>query len=71
MKKNSWIIFPYLCKGCGLCLEKCPTKALSFGQVKGVYGNPTPQIDEKKCIWCGLCEEVCPDCALVVKKKNA
>ena len=71
MKKGSWTIFPYLCKGCGLCLEKCPTKALSFGQARGVYSNPTPDVNEKKCTLCGLCEEICPDCALAVKKKNA
>lgn len=71
MKKGSWTIFPYLCKGCGLCLEKCPTKALTFSKVSGAYSNPTPDVNEKKCILCGLCEEVCPDCAIVVKKKNA
>lgn len=71
MKKGSWLVFPYLCKSCGLCLEKCPTKALTFGQVKGVYSSPVPEVNEKKCTFCGLCEEICPDSALVVKKQNA
>jgi 2-oxoglutarate ferredoxin oxidoreductase subunit delta len=71
MRKSSWIIYPKFCKGCGLCLVKCPTKALSFGQNKGVYGNPVPQVDRKKCLFCGWCEEICPDSALTVKKQSA
>ncbi len=71
MKKGDWVIFPYLCKGCGLCLAKCPVKALSFGKTPGVYSNPTPIVDQKKCILCGLCEEVCPDCAITIKKQTA
>lgn len=71
MKNGSWMIFPRLCKGCGICLEKCPRKALFWGKILGVYSNLTPAVDEKKCNLCGLCEIFCPDCALVVKKKSA
>ena len=41
------------CKGCGLCLKKCPTGAIS-GQKKGVH-----TIDVGECIKCGACIEVC------------
>ena len=46
-------IDPEKCKGCGLCLKKCPTGAIS-GQKKGVH-----TIDIGKCIKCGACLEVC------------
>ena len=26
------IVFHGLCKGCGLCIEKCPFKAIKFSQ---------------------------------------
>jgi len=48
-----YYINPEKCKGCGLCLKKCPTGAIS-GEKKGVH-----TIDVGKCIKCGACFEVC------------
>ncbi len=59
---------PSLCKGCGLCIEKCPVKALSFGQDLGVFATPVPVVDLNKCILCGNCRRFCPDGAISVKK---
>ena len=56
------------CKGCGICLLKCPTGALSWGEELGVYGNPVPVIDLEKCIACGNCLNFCPDGAIIAKK---
>jgi len=39
--KALFTIFPGLCKGCGLCKEKCPEKALDWSSTLGVYGTPT------------------------------
>jgi len=69
VKKGSWTVFLGLCKGCGLCLEKCPTKAIIFSSEKGVYNQPVPKINPEKCNLCGICETICPDCALRVEKK--
>jgi len=63
------ILIPKLCKGCGICILKCPVAALKFGKTLGVYGTPTPEIDLKKCIACGNCSRFCPDCAIKVVKK--
>jgi 2-oxoglutarate ferredoxin oxidoreductase subunit delta len=66
-------VFHGLCKGCGLCLEKCPQKAIIFSKKDlGVYSTPSVEIDPKKCNACGICEITCPDSALKVEKlKNA
>ena len=48
-----YYINPEKCKGCGLCIKKCPTGAIS-GQKKGVH-----TIDVTKCIKCGACLEAC------------
>lgn len=60
-----------LCKGCGMCIEKCPVKCLKWdNKILGVYNTPTIDIDIDKCIVCGLCELYCPDCAISVKGKK-
>ena len=65
------IVFQGLCKGCGICIEKCPFKAINFSKKDlGVYGTPSIEIDMKKCAACGLCEINCPDSALRIKKVN-
>ncbi len=68
-KGKSLTVFHGLCKGCGLCIAKCPQKAIKFSEKDlGVYSTPSVEIDINKCNACGICETVCPDCALKVKK---
>lgn len=43
-----------LCFSCGLCVNKCPEKSLSFVDSKVVW-------DEKKCVGCDTCISVCPN----------
>ncbi len=69
-ERGFWTVFPGLCKGCGLCLQKCPQKCLSWSDILGVYGTLTVQNDSSRCITCGICQKVCPDCALLVERKN-
>ncbi len=68
VKKGSWTVFLDLCKGCGLCLVKCPKKALCFGKKQGVYSTPAPAVDPEKCELCGICEMLCPDSAIRQEK---
>ena len=65
------IVKPSLCKGCGICIEKCPVGALSFGEDLGVFGFPVPKIDLAKCINCGNCRRFCPDGAIAVEKNQS
>lgn len=68
-KKNYWQ-FPSLCKSCGICLEHCPTKALTWSNDKLSYiSRPMPEVNLEKCIACGICASHCPDCAIKVEKK--
>lgn len=68
VKNGSWTVFSELCKSCGLCLQKCPNKALIFGKEKGFTGGSLPQVDPEKCNLCRTCEINCPDCAIKVEK---
>jgi len=71
-EKAFFYIFPELCKGCGLCIEKCPVDNLGWAQVLGVYGTPCvePGHSDKECTGCGMCELFCPDCAINIEKKK-
>lgn len=76
IRKKARSVNEDLCTGCGLCIERCPTKAKSefdegIGERKATY-IPFPQavplvpvIDREVCLWftkgrCGLCQKVCP-----------
>jgi uncharacterized protein (DUF362 family)/Pyruvate/2-oxoacid:ferredoxin oxidoreductase delta subunit len=50
-----------LCKKCGVCVQDCPPKAMTF-----VRGSP-PKIDYNKCIRCYCCQELCPQNAVSVR----
>lgn len=68
-KENiKWQRFPEYCKGCGLCIVRCPVHALSFTKDLGFLGNPLPVVDMEKCIGCGKCADICPDGAIKVDK---
>jgi len=49
-----------ICIGCGVCVFKCPTKALSLDE------NRVLQFDGSKCIGCGACQVNCPHKAIEV-----
>ncbi len=68
VKKGYFAIFPGLCKGCGLCIQKCPKQCLTWSKTLGVYGTPTVIPDKGDCISCGICAQVCPDCAILLAK---
>ncbi len=70
-KDLKWTTFPEICKSCGLCIEKCPVKCLSFDPERVDYlGLPIVKCDAEKCIACLTCERSCPDGAIVVEKQK-
>lgn len=66
--KAVFTIFAGLCKGCGLCREKCPEHALQWSHNLGVYGTPTVAPTAELCKACRICEQVCPDCAIAITR---
>ena len=65
---KKWVQFPDECKSCGLCIELCPKKCLSFDESEpGHFGQPTIKCEIKDCIQCRICENGCPDMAIRVK----
>jgi 2-oxoglutarate ferredoxin oxidoreductase subunit delta len=56
-----------LCKGCSICVDFCPRKALQQSKKltrRGFY--PPERVKEKECSGCRLCELTCPDLAIWV-----
>lgn len=71
-KKGIFAVSPDLCKGCGLCIEKCPSQVLDWSKKIGVYGTPIVEAKRiESCTACLLCQYLCPDNAIdVIKKKS-
>ena len=74
------------CTGCGLCVEKCPTKSpsewdLEMGMRKAIYkpfGQAVPNvpvIDKEHCLFftkgrCKICQKLCPAGAVDYEQKE-
>jgi 2-oxoglutarate ferredoxin oxidoreductase subunit delta len=55
------------CKGCEICVNRCPVNALEYSDVlnkKGIYPPKLKEVNE--CNFCRLCELLCPDFAITV-----
>ncbi len=48
---------PEDCTNCGLCIEVCPTEAISTQEIDG---KVVAVINPDECTNCGLCIETCP-----------
>jgi 2-oxoglutarate ferredoxin oxidoreductase subunit delta len=59
------------CKGCGLCVEVCPTGALGLSEKRNSSGyRVVAFLPEKGCKVCGFCYLICPDAALEVWRRR-
>jgi len=56
------VIDPEACTGCGICVERCPTDAISL------TGEGWVQRDESACLGCGVCSRFCPEEAIALKE---
>lgn len=69
-EKGRWNGYPGLCKGCGLCIEKCPVKVIEWSKELGFLGTPMVLPRIEGCIVCGVCQTVCPDAAIHIERKG-
>ena len=59
------------CKGCGLCVESCPQKAMELSPDLNHYGvHPAQQIADG-CSGCGICYFVCPEPGAITVYRRA
>ena len=49
------------CKGCGFCVEFCPTGALELSGSYNRKGYHPPIVIEDDCVYCEVCELICPE----------
>ncbi|PNX49724.1 MAG: 4Fe-4S ferredoxin [Thermoplasmata archaeon M9B1D] len=64
------------CKGCRICIERCPVNALEESDKMNKRGVRPPRLKKvNECNYCRLCELLCPDLAITVftddKKKES
>jgi 2-oxoglutarate ferredoxin oxidoreductase subunit delta len=70
---GSVVIAVERCKGCGFCVEFCPTKALQLSDQYNAKGyHPPMLISQELCSGCNMCGLLCPDFAIYgfVRKKR-
>ena len=65
--KNHISVVRVYCKGCGLCVDACPTGTLELeDNIDSKYGVSVKVGAEDYCIDCKMCEQRCPDFAIFV-----
>jgi 2-oxoglutarate ferredoxin oxidoreductase subunit delta len=69
-KRGSFSFFPQLCKGCGLCIQKCPTQVIEWSEQLAFNGAPGVKPRMEGCIVCGICQNVCPEPAISILRHD-
>jgi len=54
-------VVTHLCKGCGLCIKHCPTKAIEFSENFNEMGYKYALYKGSGCTGCGICFYMCPE----------
>jgi len=65
-------VSPETCKGCGLCVKRCPMDALQLKRstfAKNKVGK-VAVLDQELCIGCGVCAYKCPTDSLALERRE-
>ncbi len=54
------------CKGCGVCVENCPTSSIQLSKLVNNKGYHYSEMVNDSCIGCANCAVVCPDSVITV-----
>jgi len=66
-KSHQITLRPFYCKGCGLCVDICPTGVLLLNNNKrSKWGITVIKSAPDYCIGCRMCEQRCPDFAILI-----
>ena len=57
------------CKGCGLCVQRCPMEVLELSEDEDGRGKKSMLIAPDRCLGCGLCVYKCPTQSLVLEQR--
>ncbi|MCK5397063.1 MAG: 4Fe-4S binding protein [Thermoplasmata archaeon] len=59
------------CKGCEICIKRCPVQALELSTELNKRGVYPPKLKENnECTFCRLCELLCPDFVISVTREE-
>jgi 2-oxoglutarate ferredoxin oxidoreductase subunit delta len=60
-----------ICKGCGICVYRCPKGVLGISDHRNAKGvSVIEAVNPENCVACGTCEINCPDLAICVIKES-
>lgn len=54
------------CKGCGVCVENCPSGCIGLSKTVNGKGYRFAEMVADTCVGCGSCGIVCPDSVITV-----
>ncbi|MBW2053421.1 MAG: 4Fe-4S binding protein [Deltaproteobacteria bacterium] len=63
---------PETCKGCGLCVKRCPMEAVRLvttDEAKNKVGK-IAVLEQDLCIGCGVCAFKCPTSSIVLERRD-
>jgi len=59
------------CKGCGLCVEFCPSHTIALSDDLNAIGHhPAQMHDPDSCTACAICADMCPEGSITVYRKK-